>query len=73
MPRTAVPALQEERTRHHLLQRPGERSDDSRPHWRRVAVAKEEVVETDDESAVGFKVEYEAFTTVEDGADECLL
>ena len=37
------------------------------------AVAKEEVVETDDESAVKSKVECETFTTLEDGTVECLL
>ena len=36
-------------------------------------MAKEEVVETDNESVVGFEVEYGAFTTLEDGAGKCSL
>ena len=37
------------------------------------AVAKEEVVETDGESAVGPEVEYEAFIALIGGTGECLL
>ena len=36
-------------------------------------VAKEEVVETDDESALGSEAECEAFAALESGTDECLL
>ena len=36
-------------------------------------MAKEGVVETDDESVVGFEAECEAFTTLEDGAGTCSL
>ena len=37
------------------------------------AVAKVEMVETEDESAVGSETECETFTTFEDGTVECLL
>ena len=37
------------------------------------AEGKEEVVETDEEPAMGSEAECEVFTTLEDGAGKCLL